>query len=169
MSPPFCSLSFLSGNVGGAETSLVPPPTGLQLSVPDGCSLVAPLCLSSYSSSLSYPLAYSQLHSVLGPVQPSSPATRSPPTPLLSRFWSQLRPVLSLSFSGRDSSQPAEQGPRPVDPHQMTTPCSEGSWGRMWFLRPSQDTRPPHLSLASASHSHHCSFLTFQPQQGKGL
>lgn len=28
---------------------------------------------------------------------------------------------------------------------------------------------PSHPSLASASHSRHCSFLTFQSQQGKGF
>lgn len=86
--------------------------------------MVAPLGLLPYSSSLSFPLAYSPLHSVLGPVQsqPSSPPRHPPPPP---RFWSRLRPVLSLSFSGRDSSRPAEGG-------------GEGPW---------TPTRWPHVAL----------------------
>lgn len=154
MSPPSCSL-FSSWKRRWCRDFPGSPPAGLRLSTP---GWLLPWLLLSAFRLIPPPLVSTGLLWVaLCSGACAVSAVLPPNPPLLPRFWSQLRPVLSLPFSGRDSSRPAEWGPRPVDAHpappcpSMATPCSEGRWGRMWSLRLGQDACPPHPPLASAS------------------
>lgn len=92
----------------------------------------------------------------------SGPVNLQPCPILVPSFWSLLRPQAQPVLLHEGPLSATRVGGQACGPHPHGRSCSEGRWGRMSSLGPSQDTCPLHLSLASASHSYHCLLLTFQ-------